>query len=167
MSGSLLKKWSLFERVYVIVCVKVYDIWEYKREEMGWGLFYMFEGEEGKGLRVDWEKVEVIMIVLGMNLWVKGLVFFDVVEYVWGKRFGGVWEGSYIFWVLENVFVSLEDKKVEGEEEEEEEWEKRLELEEIVKRDLYGVKGIWLRVVCFFDYMDFFYFNFYNYEGEG
>ncbi|KAK4666832.1 hypothetical protein QC763_303740 [Podospora pseudopauciseta] len=168
-SGSSLKKWSLPERAYATACAKVYDIREYKREETGWGPFYTPEGEEGKGLRVDWEKAEAIMIVLGTNLRAKGLAFFDAVEHVWGKRFGGVWEGSYIPWLPENALASLENKKVveEEEEEEEEERERRLELEEIAKRDPYGVKGTWLRVVCFLDYTDFFHFNFHNHEGEG
>ncbi|KAK4196835.1 hypothetical protein QBC40DRAFT_182549 [Triangularia verruculosa] len=172
-SGSSLKTMSLHERAYATACAKVYDIREYDRVETGWGPFYTLkvEGDEEPGLRVDWEKAEAIMIVLGTNLRAKGLAFFDAVEHVWGKRFGGCWEGSYIPWVPENVLAKLEDKKLEQEEEEdEEEREKRLELEDLARRDPYGVSGTWLRVVCFLetDYTDFFHFNFHNHnDGEG
>ncbi|KAK0671141.1 hypothetical protein QBC41DRAFT_316471 [Cercophora samala] len=174
-SGSSLKKWTLAERAYATACAKVYDIREYKREETAWGPFYTpGDGEKKEkkkgGLRVDWEKAEAIMIVLGTNLRAKGLAFFDAVEHVWGKRFGGVWEGSYIPWVPESALANLEKKKMEEEEnadEDEEEREKRLELEELARRDPYGVKGTWLRVVCFLDYTDFFHFNFHNHGADG
>ncbi|KAK0742212.1 hypothetical protein B0T21DRAFT_125853 [Apiosordaria backusii] len=165
-SGNSLKRWSLPERAYATACSKVYDIREYRREETAWGPFYTpksGEGEEKPGLRVDWEKAEAVMIVLGVNLRAKGLAFFDAVDHVWGKRFGGCWEGSYIPWVPESVLANLEKKRLEEEEDEdEEEREKRLELEELKKRDPYGVCGTWLRVVCFLDYTDFFHFNFHN-----
>ncbi|KAI3402171.1 hypothetical protein diail_100 [Diaporthe ilicicola] len=134
-------------RTYPFAISKVYDIREYTTQTR-WGPF-MDEGpgpigtdinRDGRqglpGDRVDWEKVEAIMIVLGHNLKTKGLDRLPVFNQFWGVPFAGCWPNSY---VPEPINRDITD----------------LEL-----RDPYDVTGTWLRVVCFLDYNDFFAYNF-------
>lgn len=83
--------------VYPVACAKVYDMRECTRGS-GWGPF-MGEDEGGEdGVRVDWEKVEAILVVLGTNVRSKGLERFPIFWHFWGKPFAGCWGGSYIPW---------------------------------------------------------------------
>ncbi|KAI6785446.1 uncharacterized protein J7T54_007088 [Emericellopsis cladophorae] len=86
---------------------------------------------------VDWEKVEAINIVLGKNVkgrWPGGKIF----DEVWDCPFGGAYRGAFV-------------PKNEPDDD---------ELDDLDKRDPYGVSGSWYRIVCFLDYSDFFHFNF-------
>ncbi|KAK1836618.1 hypothetical protein QBC39DRAFT_89137 [Podospora conica] len=115
---------------YPFACSKVYDLREYT-EESRWGPF-LADGSE----RVDWEKIEAILIVLRANVKSKGLDTFPIFSNFWNAPFAGSWSGSYLPWPANRE-------------------RKHLEL-----RDPYDVSGTWLRVVCFLDYNDFFKFNF-------
>lgn len=118
-------------RTHPFAISKVYDIREYTTRTR-WGPF-MDEGpgpvgsevnEDGQlpGDRVDWEKVEAIMIVLWHNMKTKGLDRLPVFNQFWGKPFAGCWPNSY---VPEPRNRDITD----------------LELE-----DPYDVTGTWLRV---------------------
>lgn len=119
-------------RMYPFACSKVYDLREYT-ENTRWGPF-MNDGS----LRVDWEKVEAILLVLRSNIKNKSLDSFSIFAHFWDKPFAGPWEGSYVPWP-----PAAERKQ-----------------SELERRDPYDVSGTWLRVVCFLDYNDFFAYNF-------
>lgn len=76
-------------RTYPYACSKVYDIRQYTNRTR-WGPFM----DEAGDLKVDWEKVEAILIVLGSNIYTKKLtrLFNDV----WDSPFSGSWKGSFI-----------------------------------------------------------------------
>ncbi|KAL2016273.1 hypothetical protein VTK56DRAFT_4017 [Thermocarpiscus australiensis] len=130
--------------VYPVACAKVYDMREYTVGTR-WGPFLDEGDEDGegereeRGVRVDWEKMEAIMIVLGTNIRSKGLEAYPIFGDLWGRPFAGVWSGSYI------PSKGGEDGKEKG---------------DLERRDPYGVSGSWMRIVCFLDYADFFSFNF-------
>ncbi|KAK4130000.1 hypothetical protein BT67DRAFT_430483 [Trichocladium antarcticum] len=146
--------------LYAVACAKVYDLREYSLETL-WGPFR--EGG-GEGLRVDWEKVEAILIVLGTNIRNKGLEAWPIFGNFWGRPFAGVWEESYIPWWRGREKEKGEQENGEEAEKGGKESGKKKEKGEKVgleRRDPYGVSGSWLRVVCFLaDYSDFFNFNF-------
>ncbi|KAK4156848.1 hypothetical protein C8A00DRAFT_40754 [Chaetomidium leptoderma] len=130
---------------YALACAKVFDLREHTRGTQ-WGPFLdadAYGGDGGGGgVRVDWEKVEAILVVLGTNIRSKGLERFPIFRHFWGKPFAGCWGGSYIPWSRDR-----EQGKEKG-------------LRELDRGDPYGVSGSWLRVVSFLDYSDFFHFNF-------
>lgn len=82
--------------------------------------------EEGQlGLpddKVDWEKVEAIMIVLWSNLKNKKLDRLPVFQQFWGVPFAGSWPNSYIPLPMDRDIKDLE------------------------LQDPYDVSGTWLRV---------------------
>ncbi|KAH6856798.1 hypothetical protein B0I37DRAFT_403282 [Chaetomium sp. MPI-CAGE-AT-0009] len=127
--------------VYPLACSKVYDLREYTTGTK-WGPFLDLGEEEDAEVKVDWEKVEAILVVLGGNIRCKGLERFPIFWHFWGKPFAGSWHGSYIPW---------SKNREKGEEE---------EIKELDLLDPYGVAGTWLRVVSFLDFSDFFHFNF-------
>ncbi|KAK5998638.1 hypothetical protein PT974_01019 [Cladobotryum mycophilum] len=112
---------------YPYACSKVYDLRNYTTLTK-WGPF--MDDESG---RVDWEKVEAILVVLGNNVMSKRLsrVFNDI----WESPFTGSWPKS---------FISSPASDISS-------------LDAI---DPYGITGTWYRVVCFLDYNDFFSFNY-------
>ncbi|TIC99359.1 hypothetical protein CH35J_005550 [Colletotrichum higginsianum] len=115
-------------RVYPYAAAKVYDLRQ-NTTRTEWGPFL----EDGSG-RVDWEKVEAVMIVLGRNIRGQKLtakVFADL----WERSFAGSWARSYV------------PSPNRG-------------IRDLDLQDPYDVAGTWLRVVCFVDYNDFYNFNF-------
>lgn len=102
--------------------------------------------------RVDWEKVEAIMIVLGFNL----RRFTDRSDgrfpLVWKHPFVGATPGSY----KTPPRIAPSEKK-EFDEDAGVIRELALNLDAL---DPYGVTGSWMRVVCFLDYNDLYAFNF-------
>lgn len=76
-------------------CSRVYDLRQYTTQTQ-WGPFMNDEdGGGGGGLRVDWEMVEAIMIVIGANLWSLGLETYPIYKDFWATPFAGVWPNSY------------------------------------------------------------------------
>ncbi|KAH9897234.1 hypothetical protein F4778DRAFT_744915 [Xylariomycetidae sp. FL2044] len=116
-------------KISPFACSKVYDLRQYT-EKTKWGPFMDDDTD-----RVDWEKVEAIMIVLGSNLKKLNLHRLPHCKN-FETPFAGSWAGSYKALPLNR------------------------ELEPLELEDPYGVTGTWLRVVCFLDYNDFFAFNF-------
>lgn len=183
---------SLVPLLYPYAVAKVYDLREYTNKTR-WGPFRA-DGSE----KVDWEKMEAILLVLRANIKLKELDRIPMVGNVWNTPFAGCWEGSlcelprtgnaegqggqgpmgvgsgYGGWFLwgnthdedwgsdianDGAIDMTEEADGDSEdgdlEEDEDERDPKLERE-----DPYGVSGVWLRVVCFLDYTDFFSFNF-------
>ncbi|KAI1821527.1 hypothetical protein F4861DRAFT_518447 [Xylaria intraflava] len=113
-------------------CSKVYDLRQYTQKTK-WGPFV-----DDDSMRVDWEKVEAIMIITAANLDLLDLSTKQICEN-WSVAFSGPWPNS---WKSPQDFSPPREPDP-------------LEL-----LDPYGVTGVWLRVVCFLDYTDFFGYNF-------
>ncbi|KAF3767722.1 hypothetical protein M406DRAFT_328781 [Cryphonectria parasitica EP155] len=134
-------------RAYPFACSKLYDIREYTQRTR-WGPF-LDEGpgpiRQGFGTpqlvppadRVDWEKVEAIMIVLWANMKEQDLDRLPIFNSFWGIPFAGCWPNSYLP-------LGLDDQA---------------EIED-VPEDPYGISGTYLRIICFLDYNDYYAFNF-------
>ncbi|KAK4954279.1 hypothetical protein LTR10_007709 [Elasticomyces elasticus] len=129
---------------------KVYDLRQYTEHTL-WGPF-MDDGSQ----RIDWEKVEAVMVVLGFNLnrftersdgrWPR----------VWDKPFMGASPNSYSSLAPVSAPSDMEDDEDDG-------MSKIRELAlSLDAQDPYGVSGTWMRVVCFLDYNDLYAFNFSN-----
>ena len=103
-------------RMYPFACSKVYDIREYT-DNTKWGPFMDDDTD-----RVDWEKVEAIMIVLRANIQNKGLDNFPIFTNFLNTPFPGTWPNSYIPMPLNREITPLETG------------------------DPYDVSGTWLRV---------------------
>lgn len=115
---------------------RVYDLRRYTDHTL-WGPF-MDDGSQ----RVDWERVEAIMIVLTCNLRLFSERTNGLFRPMWTEPFAGV---------APNSFTSPPSP-----------------LPPLVKepaapldaQDPYGITGTWMRVVCFLDYSDLYAFNF-------
>lgn len=133
---------------------KVYDLREYSEGTL-WGPFHR-DGQQ----RVDWEKVEAIMIVLGFNLRKFSDRSGGRFPRVWDEPFVGATPGSY----LSPPRIERSPSEVEADDEAEEiepELKRVRELAlDLDSRDPYGISGSWMRVVCFLDYNDLYAFNF-------
>lgn len=127
---------------------KVYDLRQYTDATL-WGPFR----DDGTH-RVDWEKVEAIMIVLGFNL----RRFSDRTDgrfpFIWSTPFAAATPNSFKSHPLD-VPPSTENPELDA---------KQLKIRELAlsldAQDPYGVTGTWMRVVCFLDYNDLYAFNF-------
>ncbi|KAI1163328.1 hypothetical protein F5B18DRAFT_672310 [Nemania serpens] len=117
--------------MHPFACSKVYDLRQYT-EKSKWGPF-MSDGT----MRVDWEKVEAVMIVLGANMKYLNEQSMRMCKNFCCVPFAGTWPYS---WKPRHVAPEMEASE---------------QLD-----DPYGVNGFWLRVVCFLDYSDFFAYNF-------
>ncbi|KAI1119408.1 hypothetical protein F5Y14DRAFT_395180 [Nemania sp. NC0429] len=130
--------------MHPFACSKVYDLRQYTVGSK-WGPF-MNDGS----MRVDWEKVEAVMIVLGANMRHLNDSFTGMCKSFCSVPFAGTWPHS---WQPRHLSPSLAARRAgEREREGEEPWE---QLD-----DPYGINGFWVRVVCFLDYSDFFAYNF-------
>ncbi|KAM0716935.1 hypothetical protein Q7P37_006787 [Cladosporium fusiforme] len=126
---------------------KVYDLRQYTDATL-WGPF-----RDDGTQRVDWEKVEAIMIVLGFNL----RKFTDRTDgrfpFIWAEPFAAATPDSFESHPLDivpSVAKDLDEHQVKIR-------ELALSLD---AQDPYGVTGTWMRVVCFLDYNDLYAFNF-------
>lgn len=110
-------------KTYAYACSKVYDLRQYTTNSR-WGPFR----NDGSN-KVDWEKVEAILVTLSYNLHTKRLMTGDFKE-VWDNPFAGSWAGSFA-----NVVTGPPKAPPSS-----------LELQ-----DPYGVTGTWYRVCtpCF------------------
>lgn len=132
---------------------KVYDLREYTDATL-WGPF-MNDGSH----RVDWEKVEAVMIVLGHNLRKFSDTHVSRFSLVWKDTFQGASPGSYRspskIPVQATTSAPVPPFDVDGE---------MYKIRELALAldalDPYGVTGSWMRVVCFLDYNDLYAFNF-------
>ncbi|KAI0523685.1 hypothetical protein F5B22DRAFT_409150 [Xylaria bambusicola] len=120
--------------MHPFACSKVYDLRQYT-EQNQWGPFL----NDGS-MRVDWEKVEAILIVLGDNMTNLGLSTIRMCKTFCTIPFAGTWANS---WKSHHLSPPPPHE---------------LELQD--RLDPYGITGVWLRIVCFMDYTDFFAYNF-------
>ena len=124
---------------------KVYDLRQYTEATL-WGPF-----RDDGTQRVDWEKVEAIMIVLGFNLRKFTERSDGRFPMIWDEPFVGATPNSYIAppaatgptEKLEPDLVRIRELAVN-----------------LNALDPYGVTGTWMRVVCFLDFNDLYAFNF-------
>ncbi|ETI19672.1 hypothetical protein G647_08685 [Cladophialophora carrionii CBS 160.54] len=117
---------------------RVYDLRRYKESNM-WGPFL----DDGTG-RIDWEKVQAIMVVLAYNhrLTVRNVSSTrSNLLRPWEGLFEGIAPDSY-------VSSPLDGKP------------KPSLHPDLDALDPYGVTGTWMRIVCFLDYNDLYRFNF-------
>ncbi|ELQ37673.1 hypothetical protein OOU_Y34scaffold00584g6 [Pyricularia oryzae Y34] len=120
--------------IFAYALAKVYDLRDF-HPHATWGPF--LADDSG---RVDWERLEAIMIVIKHGISRMGLeeehLLFDI---CWNRPFDGAWKNSYV----PMPFI-------------------RPAEDDLDKEDPFGVSGTYLRVICFLDYGDFFNFNFHN-----
>ncbi|SMR61509.1 unnamed protein product [Zymoseptoria tritici ST99CH_3D1] len=140
---------------------KVYDLREYTPQTL-WGPFRA----DGSG-RVDWEKVEAIMIVLGYNLNKFAGRSEGRFQVAWNQPFDGATAGSF----RSPPKVKPRDDEDAWETDESEEEPELKRVRELAlgldAQDPFGVSGSWMRVVCFLDYNDLYSFNFTERIPEG
>ncbi|EXJ91076.1 hypothetical protein A1O1_04183 [Capronia coronata CBS 617.96] len=114
---------------------RVYDLRRYTQANM-WGPF-MDDGSQ----RVDWEKVQAIMVVLAYNHRISRSRGAGLVLQPWEEPFSGLATDSF-------RSVPLSGSPVPA---------LRPDLDAL---DPYHVTGTWMRIVCFLDYNDLYAFNF-------
>ncbi|WPG98936.1 Hypothetical protein R9X50_00173800 [Acrodontium crateriforme] len=145
--------WSLLTHPYARA--KVYDLREYTDGSL-WGPF-KDDGQQ----RVDWEKVEAIMIVLGFNLQLVNRRSDGILGNVWDTPFVGAAPNSFV-----NPPASSDPSQPEEEHDAE-----FLQIRELAMsldaQDPFGISGTWMRVVCFLDYNDLYHFNFHTRDEPG
>jgi hypothetical protein len=124
---------------------KVYDLRQYTEATL-WGPF-----RDDGTQRVDWEKVEAIMIVLGFNLRRFTEKSDGRFPMIWDEPFVGATPNSYIA----PPAVAEPTEKLDSD---------LIKIRELALNlnalDPYGVTGTWMRVVCFLDFNDLYAFNF-------
>lgn len=146
--GSKMSPWA---------CAKVYDLRQYT-ENTKWGPFVDDDTD-----RVDWEKVEAIMLVIGSNLRKLGLTKFPVCRNFWETPFAGTWPGSAREQQQQQQpeLVAAEHFEQPQQSQQSQQSQSQAQAQkDLQDRDPYGITGTWLRVVCFLDYTDFFRYNF-------
>lgn len=119
---------------YPYACSKVYDLRNYTPGTM-WGPF-MDDGSD----RVDWEKVEAIMVVLGHNMRLFSERTQNHFYTVWTTPFKGAAPNSY---------KPLQTSRLN-----------KVPTLPVDLQDPYNITGTWMRVVCFLDYTEFYDYNF-------
>ncbi|KAG7131422.1 hypothetical protein HYQ45_010008 [Verticillium longisporum] len=134
-------------RVHPYACAKVYDLRQHTAGTF-WGPFV----EDGSG-RIDWERVEAVMVVLGANM--RQARAGGSIWGGWDMPFAGSWPGSWLGGPGRMAPpppppLSLPSPSTT----------KMPRGSSAGLEDPYGVGGTWLRVVCFIDYNDFFAYNF-------
>jgi hypothetical protein len=124
---------------------KVYDLRQYTEATL-WGPF-----RDDGTQRVDWEKVEAIMIVLGFNLRKFTERSDGRFPMIWDAPFVGATPNSYIA----PAATTGPREKLEPD---------LIKIRELALSlnalDPYDVSGTWMRVVCFLDFNDLYAFNF-------
>ncbi|OAF99892.1 uncharacterized protein CC84DRAFT_1190723 [Paraphaeosphaeria sporulosa] len=120
---------------------RVYDLRNYSKRSR-WGPF-----RNDGSMRVDWELVESIMVVLGYNNGICSRRYMDRFVLPWSAPFANIFQDRFAhlpFTDLQPPLPSLTK-------------EPSLPLD---FQDPYNVSGIWARIVCFLDYDDLYDFNF-------
>jgi len=130
---------------------KVYDLRQYTDASL-WGPF-----RDDGSQRVDWEKLEAIMIVLGYNLKEFTKRSDGRFPMIWDEPFVGATPRSFVSPHPHSLYPKAESHRGEIEDE-------LLRIREVASDlnslDPYGVTGTWMRVVCFLDFNDLYAFNF-------
>lgn len=128
---------------------KVYDLRQYTDATL-WGPF-----RDDGSQRVDWEKVEAIMIVLGYNLKEFTKRSDGRFPMIWDEPFVGATPKSFISPPIPSSATAEQVEEIDSD---------LLKIRELAldlnAQDPYGVSGTWMRVVCFLDFNDLYAFNF-------
>lgn len=153
--------------VHMVARGKVYDLSEYTLPSL-WGPFM----EDGSH-RVDWEKIEAIMVVLGFNLARFTERSDGRFPFVWKDPWTGATPQSFISAAPptagaaeEQSAQSLFDQLMEDALEHDQPRMIRELDPELESLDPYGITGTWMRVVCFLDYNDLYNYNFHSHLGS-
>ncbi|KAF1945130.1 hypothetical protein EJ02DRAFT_477172 [Clathrospora elynae] len=115
---------------------RIYDLRNYS-DNTKWGPF-----RDDGSMRVDWEMIESLMIVLGYNSGLCCRMFLTRFRPPWAEPLEGVIseraQNKHDYWstLLMEPDIPLESK------------------------DPYNVSGEWSRIVCFLDYNDLYHYNF-------
>ncbi|KAJ4298965.1 hypothetical protein N0V90_004209 [Kalmusia sp. IMI 367209] len=119
---------------------RVYDLRNYTKRSR-WGPF-----RTDGTMRVDWEVMESIMIVLGYNNGLCSRRYMDRFTLPWSQPFGNIFKDRFAH--LPSTTSSSPPSLLK---------EPSLPMD---LQDPYNISGIWARVVCFLDYDDLYHFNF-------
>lgn len=120
---------------------RTYDLRNYTKRSR-WGPF-----RNDGSMRVDWELIESIMVVLGYNNGLCSRRYMDRFTLPWSTPFANVFQDRCSHLPSVNP-SSCSPNPTKG-------LSLPLDLE-----DPYGISGIWARMVCFLDYDDLYHFNF-------
>lgn len=107
-------------------------------------------------MRVDWEKVESIMLVIAHGINIISNQPDSKISSIWDIPFDGVTRESY---VSQECFLSESDLDIPDEEDNALELVAQPNLP-LDAMDPYGITGTWRRVICYLGYQDFYEFNF-------
>ncbi|KAL9111125.1 MAG: hypothetical protein Q9227_004388 [Pyrenula ochraceoflavens] len=123
---------------YPHACSKVYDLRNYTDATL-WGPF-----REDGSQRVDWERLEAIMVILGHNIQNFSNRAKGGVKPIWSNPFQGAYPKSFKN-PLRKTDETSHVKEVSS---------------SLEAQDPFGVTGTWFRVVCFLDYHELHAYNF-------
>ena len=158
--------------VHMVARGRVYDLGEYTLPSL-WGPF----ADDGSH-RVDWEKVEAVMSVLGFKLSKLAARFQGRFPYVWARPWVGATPNSFI--PPPPPQPGSEDEQEGGDESAPPSLFAQLMQDfdaqtstpspqltkqpdpALEQQDPYGVTGTWMRIVCFLDYNDLYHYNFHS-----
>lgn len=152
--------------VHMVARGKVYDLSEYTANSL-WGPF-MGDGSH----KVDWEKMEAIMAVLGFNLSRFTERSDGRFPYVWDSPWEGATPGSFVSPPRPDESAGVEPStssffdQLMGDFDDDHSRLMKQPDQILESLDPYGVTGTWMRVVCFLDYNDLYHFNFHNEFGS-
>jgi hypothetical protein len=144
------QKYHLPSSTWRFACKKVYDLREYGINHLGYwdparltsrGPFM----EPGTQVKVDWQKLEAIMFILGQNIENLGWFSFPFLSKQFEMKFAGCWNDSYIPWML----AMEESNKEDNEDKKQRVANTPGEPSELDQMDPYGVSGTWLRILSF------------------
>ncbi|KAI4638562.1 hypothetical protein J4E93_009862 [Alternaria ventricosa] len=117
---------------------RVYDLRNYT-DNNEWGPF-----RDDGTMRVDWEMIESIMIVIGYNSCYCTHTVSNKLRPPWFAPLDGVIpEDDYQMGHSRNYTALVQQPDIS-----------------LNMKDPYGVEGIWSRIVCFLDYNDLYHYNF-------
>ena len=119
----------------------VYDLRNYSKRSR-WGPF-----RNDGSMRVNWELMESIMVVLGYNNSLCSRRYMDRFTLPWSTPFANIFQDRFAH--LPSTTSTLPSPSLTT--------EPSLPLN---LQDPYNISGIWARVVCFLDYDDLYHFNF-------
>ncbi|KAF2438042.1 hypothetical protein P171DRAFT_166485 [Karstenula rhodostoma CBS 690.94] len=120
---------------------RVYDLRNFSKRSR-WGPF-----RNDGSMRVDWELIESIMVVLGYNNGLCSRRYMDRFILPWSAPFANIFQDRFAHLPFTNMQPLLPSLTREP----------SLPLG---LQDPYNVSGIWARMVCFLDYDDLYDFNF-------
>ncbi|KAJ4349641.1 uncharacterized protein N0V89_008258 [Didymosphaeria variabile] len=120
---------------------RVYDLRNYTKRSR-WGPF-----RNDGSMRVDWELVESIMVVLGYNNGLCSRRYMDRFVLPWSSPFANIFQDRFAHLPSTNSPPPSPSLTKEP----------SLPLD---LQDPYNISGIWARIVCFLDYDDLHHFNF-------